>query len=100
MESLKRAISFIFFPGKIIVNASQGQTILEAVSKQGLELDHSCGGMGTCGTCRVWIDSSLGVLLPRNEVESEMALERGFQSNERLACQTCAVDGVHVRRPT
>ena len=67
-----------------------------------IELNHSCGGMGTCGTCRVRILSSLeslGPLEPRNEIEIEMANDRGFAENERLACQLAIVNGLKFRIP-
>jgi ferredoxin len=76
-------------------------TILDAVGDTGLELDHSCGGMGSCGTCRVMIEAPHSAALPaRNEIEAEMAAERGFAECERLGCQTCAADvaGFVVRR--
>ena len=43
--------------------------------------------MGTCGTCRVEIQSSLSELAERNSIEQEMATDRGYLPQERLACQ-------------
>lgn len=75
------------------------QTILELALKNGVGMDHSCGGNGTCGTCRVFIEVPSGSTLPvREELELEMAEDRGFQENERLACQTIAQAGMIVRK--
>lgn len=93
-----RRLSFSF--DDQIVNASQGETILEAVLAADLELDHSCGGGASCGTCRVFVEQGLEKLAPRNELELEMADERLFLKNERLACQTLAVEGIKLRRPS
>ena len=99
MENNKQKISFILFPEKEIVIASHGETILEAILRKKIEINHSCGGMGTCGTCLVYIDNRVGELNPRNIVEAEMAAERGFADKERLACQTCPIDNLQVRKP-
>lgn len=99
MEKKNQPVSFILFPDKEIVEASHGQTILQAVLGQGLDLDHSCGGMGTCGTCRVLIDNFITALPPRNDIETELAQDRGFEQKERLACQTCPIEGLQVRKP-
>jgi len=83
-------------------HCEQTCTVLEAALKNKIELNHSCGGMGTCGTCRVRILSSLeslGPLEPRNEIEIEMANDRGFAENERLACQLAIVNGLKFRIP-
>lgn len=70
------------------VEASQGQTVLDAILTAGLQIDHSCGGHATCGTCRVFLMTAHGRPLPmRNDLETEFAADRGFSSNERLACQ-------------
>jgi 2Fe-2S ferredoxin len=82
-----------------IVLASHGESILEAAINAGIELSHACGAMGTCGTCRVFVGNGQGSLSPRNKVESEMAADRGFTEDERLACQTLAVAGVQFKRP-
>ena len=74
-------------------------SILDLVLDNDLELDHSCGGMGSCGTCRIIVEKNLHSLAPRNEVESELALDRGFEECERLACQSVAVDGLEFKRP-
>lgn len=53
-----------------------------------IPISHSCEGMASCGTCRIIVTDGLENFPPRNELESEMAEDRKFDSNERLACQT------------
>ena len=94
----KASITINFLSEDKSVVVSQGCTILSAAISNKILLDHSCGGNGSCGTCRVLIESGETNLSERNEVEQEFALERGFQNNERLACQAEVYGSVSVKR--
>ena len=75
-------------------------TVLEAAVENAVEISHSCGGMGTCGTCCVEIldgEVKLADLPERNEIEQEVAEMRALEPHERLACQLPAVAGLKVR---
>jgi 2Fe-2S ferredoxin len=77
-----------------------GGSILSVAMGAGVRISHSCGGMGSCGTCRVVVlDAGNMPLEARNQIEQEMASDRGFAPDERLACQTSAVDGLKVLIP-
>ncbi|MBX3039893.1 MAG: (2Fe-2S)-binding protein [Bdellovibrionaceae bacterium] len=80
------------------MSASQSESVLEACSRQGLEIEYSCEG-GTCGACRVFVDKKSPPLPPRNEIEAETASDRGFTETERLACQMTPVEGAILRTP-
>jgi len=95
----KGSISFKVLPDDKIVPASQGDSILDAILKAKIEIDHSCGGMGTCGTCRIYVTSGLDKFAERGELEQEIALDREFQPEERLACQNLAMSEIQIRRP-
>lgn len=69
------------------VTVSQNSSILDAALEAKINLNHSCGGNGTCGTCLIIIQKGLENCSPRNEIEKEMADDRGFAPHERLACQ-------------
>jgi len=75
------------------------ETLLEVLLKNEIDIDHSCGGMGTCGTCRAFVCSSLEDLPPRNEVESERATDLSFNASERLCCQLKPYDGLAIDLP-
>ena len=66
---------------------THGVSLLEGLLDTGVDISHSCGGNASCGTCQIKVLFSSAVLKPRNELESEMATDRGFQEDERLACQ-------------
>jgi ferredoxin len=72
------------------------QTVLDVLIQNQIPVSHSCGGMGTCTTCLVRIESHLSCLPPRTAAEGEMALMKNFSDNERLSCQLLAFDGLTV----
>ncbi|MGE4131256.1 MAG: 2Fe-2S iron-sulfur cluster-binding protein [Bdellovibrionales bacterium] len=74
-------------------------SVLEVGLKHDIPIPHSCGGMGSCTTCRVLVESPLADLPPRSEIESDLAEMRGFTEAERLACQLEPVPGLVVRLP-
>jgi 2Fe-2S ferredoxin len=74
-------------------------SVLEVALANNVPLNHSCGGMGSCTTCLVLVEKGLSEIGPRNELEEEHARARGFEDQERLACQISAIDGLIVRIP-
>lgn len=72
-------------------------SVLEVLTKNGIEIPHSCGGMGTCGTCRIDVLAAPPAWTARNEVEEEFATERAFKDSERLACQSLPCAGLKIR---
>lgn len=96
----KSGIYINFLPDDRNVPVSQGdQSILDVALRGGIEVDHTCGGHGTCGTCRVEVLEGLQNLPARSDIELEMAQDRGFSENERLACQIPPVAGLSLRIP-
>lgn len=89
-----------FLPYNIDASPSQkDQSVLDIAIRMKIPLNHTCGGNATCGTCRVFVVQGLENLPPRNELEQEMAEDRGFQENERLACQLEPIAGLIVEVP-
>lgn len=73
------------------------ENLLQVALSNKIELAHTCEGMGSCTTCRVYVME--GAMSPRTEVEQERASERGFKEHERLACQLKPEDGMVVKIP-
>lgn len=72
-----------FLPDNIIVKGSSGESILKTALKAGIHLSTTCGGSGTCGSCRIIVregqlDSAYSDTIPEDE----------FKSGVRLACQS------------
>lgn len=91
--------SIVFQPGNRAAPIGSATSVLEVALKNNIDLSHSCGGMGSCTTCRVFIESDVARLSPRTEIEEEVASSRSFADNERLACQLEPCDGMIARIP-
>jgi uncharacterized 2Fe-2S/4Fe-4S cluster protein (DUF4445 family) len=62
-------------------------TIFETADQVGIRLRSECGGQGTCGKCRVHIDSKNG-LTPLTSNEKSLLTPKQQTAGFRLACQT------------
>jgi 2Fe-2S ferredoxin len=72
----------------ILIEPEAKKSCLDILLDKDIQISHSCGGNGTCGTCRIFIESStLNSASQPSTVEAEFAYERGLKPNERLACQ-------------
>lgn len=60
-------------PQKLLVEASDGDTLLSVLRRAGLVVDAPCGGNGTCGKCRVLVDGR-AVLACQTHVHGDMML--------------------------
>ena len=89
---------YIYLDKKKISVKEKEQQLLQLLIDNKVSINHSCGGFGTCGTCRV-IVSNHELLPPRNPIEAEMANDRGFAPNERLACQSQALPDLIIKLP-
>lgn len=69
-----------------------GKSVLELAVENSVEIHHSCGNNGSCGTCRIRLRATKGCVPVRTEVEAEMATDRGFRDDERLSCQVVFPD--------
>lgn len=77
-----------------VVDAQNGETLLEVAAKAGVELFGGCGGAGVCGSCHVYISSEhMSKLNDATFEEQDLldALPNG-KVNSRLACQVVISD--------
>lgn len=88
-----------FQPTQRHVSIGKEESILDLANKSKIKINQSCGGMGSCGTCRVIISKGLEKLCMRNELEEELAKSRGFADDERLACQNPPIADLEVLVP-
>lgn len=82
-----KPLSFQIFPENISIPASHGQTVLSAILDAKVDINHSCGGMGTCGTCSVTVLQGFEKLGEKTDQEKEVAQDRQWGERERLSCQ-------------
>lgn len=75
----------------------EGETLLSAATKAGMELDSVCGGKGTCGRCRLIVN---GLDQPLTEDERKHLTEAEIAKGVRLACQVYPQEGLVVEVPS
>lgn len=97
---MQKKQKFIVDGSPVSIRFHKDDTLLEVALRGKLPLHHSCGGMGTCGTCRVLIIQGLNDLQPPNPIEFELITERRLPPNERLSCQIEPSENLVVEIPT
>lgn len=88
-----------------IVEARNGQTILELAHQEDMPLEGACEGSLACSTCHVIVDPEFyDKLKPASEEEEDMLdLAFGLTHTSRLGCQikmTDELDGLKVTIPS
>ena len=63
-------------------------SILNTLMREGISIQHKCGGKTQCGTCRVRIVEGHNFLSPIQEREQIRLDALGNPEDVRLACQT------------
>ena len=68
-----------------------GLTILQIAKSNGFDISHYCGGVCSCGTCRVRVESG-EMSLSRMSARESLVLGHSLsQQSYRLACQAKAI---------
>jgi len=80
------------------VRVAPGTTLLEAARQAGVGLNAVCGGMGTCGTCRVRVVAGQ-VTPPPGGGRGGKAERDALAEGLRLACQTRVLSDVRIDVP-
>ena len=86
----------IFEPLGLRAQTNPDETLLDAARRAGAPVGNSCGAIGVCGRCRVRIVSGGEVLGAPTTIEIRVAAARGFEADERLACQAVVRGGCTV----
>ncbi|MBI4302712.1 MAG: DUF4445 domain-containing protein, partial [Chloroflexi bacterium] len=92
LASKKRRVHFE--PNNVDIVVEQGANLLEAAIEAGVRLTASCGGAGTCGTCKVLIEEG-EVDSTRTSRVSDEEYARGL----RQACQSRVLTDLTVYVP-
>lgn len=75
-------------------NVEAGQSLLEIVLSNDIELHHNCGGVCACSTCHLYVnkgDGSMEEITDREEDFIDRAVNPRI--NSRLGCQCVLLDG-------
>lgn len=71
--------------------------LLEILNDLNVPIDQSCGGNGTCGTCLYRVKNGFELISEMQSIESEMAADRNFLKEERLACQSYVLGNIQIQ---
>ncbi|GAI98553.1 unnamed protein product, partial [marine sediment metagenome] len=72
-------------PDDLWLKIKEGETVWEALQSTDIELESDCGGLGTCGKCKIKVLSEIG---PPSTQERELLDEQELKQGVRLACRT------------
>jgi len=75
-------------------NINAGDSLLEILLENGVDLHHNCGGVCACSTCHLYVESGMEFLEELSEKEEDF-IDRAISPklNSRLGCQCVLQDG-------
>ncbi|MBN1411583.1 MAG: 2Fe-2S iron-sulfur cluster binding domain-containing protein [Spirochaetales bacterium] len=73
-----------------------GNTLLNALIENHVEISSSCGGKGSCGYCKIRVTKGGGQILPTEEI---FMSTREKRENMRLACQVKVKEDMEAAIP-
>ncbi|MDP6043524.1 MAG: 2Fe-2S iron-sulfur cluster binding domain-containing protein, partial [Dehalococcoidales bacterium] len=77
-DSLNKKVKVHFIPDNVDIVVDQGENLLQAAIAAGVRVYASCGGAGTCGTCKVLIEKGR-VETPRTAKVSDEEFKQGIR---------------------
>jgi len=93
-DSPNKKVKIHFDPDNVDIVVGKGENLLQAAIAAGIRIYASCGGAGTCGTCKVSIEEGQ-VETTRTERVSEEEYKQGI----RQACQSRVLTDLIVYVP-
>src|SRR5215472_5193048 len=89
-------VDLVFVPKESKVRVPAGVTIFDAASWNGVAIDSTCGGHGTCKKCKVRVD---GGAVPVSSVDARAFSPDELRAGWRLACRATATANLRVEVP-
>jgi len=83
-----------FLPGDKEIEIKEGATLLEAAQKAGVYINNVCGGVGSCGKCKVIVKKGKVHARPSPLLSNE-EIKKGYV----LACQARVVEDLSIEIP-
>lgn len=73
----------------IEVKAAVGEDLLDVAMENGINIEHSCGGVCACSTCHVFLEKGEALVNEPEDAELDRVEEApGNNMKSRLSCQT------------
>ena len=80
-------------PDGVVVEANEGETILDVALENEIEIEHACEKSCACTTCHVVVREGFDSLKESDELEDDMLDKAwGLEPESRLSCQACVAD--------
>ncbi|QLE85977.1 MULTISPECIES: ISC system 2Fe-2S type ferredoxin [Shewanella] len=80
-------------PDGAVVEAEQGETVLDVALRNGIHIEHACEKSCACTTCHVVIREGFDELEESDELEDDMLDKAwGLEPESRLSCQSRVPD--------
>lgn len=77
-----------------VIHAESGKSLLATLNENGVHLSSACGGKGSCGQCKLQVESGGGNILPTEAVHfSRKQIKDGW----RLGCQVKVKSDMNIR---
>lgn len=75
-------------------NILPGQSLLEVILKEDIDLHHNCGGVCACTTCHLYINKGMEFIEEISDKEEDF-IDRAANPrlNSRLGCQSILLNG-------
>jgi uncharacterized 2Fe-2S/4Fe-4S cluster protein (DUF4445 family) len=98
LDRMKKSklVRVVIEPGGTEVFVPAGTLLSKALAASGMAVETPCGGMGTCGKCRVVVT---GVVGEPDQAERLRISESDLEQGVRLACRTTIVGEMTVTIP-
>ncbi|MDE7438035.1 MAG: NADH:ubiquinone reductase (Na(+)-transporting) subunit F [Muribaculaceae bacterium] len=87
-------VSISINDGKKIIRAEGGKSLLTTLGENGVHLSSACGGKGSCGQCKLQVESGGGDMLPTEAVHFT---RRQIKDNWRLGCQVKVKSDMEIK---
>lgn len=80
-------------PDGAVVDATTGESILDAALRNGVDIEHACEKSCACTTCHVIVREGFDSLEPSDELEDDYLDKAwGLEPESRLSCQAIVAD--------
>jgi|TARA_Y100000589_G_scaffold163059_1_gene154915 2Fe-2S ferredoxin len=80
-------------PEGAVIEASAGETVLDAALRNGIDIEHACEKSCACTTCHVVVREGFDSLEPSDELEDDMLDKAwGLEPHSRLSCQAVVAE--------
>ncbi|HWF80228.1 MAG TPA: ASKHA domain-containing protein [Streptosporangiaceae bacterium] len=89
-------VDLAFFPSENRVRVPAGVSVFDAASWNGIAIDSTCGGHGTCKKCKVQITAGT---VPVSSVDARAFSPDELRAGWRLACRAAATGDLSVHVP-